>query len=62
MRNKIKPIWEDNNNRNGGICSLKIDCYDRNAKKDIGCEILTCLCILMMNESFNENCSKPTNS
>jgi hypothetical protein len=52
MRNKIKPIWEDNNNRNGGICSLKMDCYDRNNKTDVGCEIMICLCILIMNETF----------
>lgn len=52
MRNKIKPIWEDNNNRNGGICSLKMDCYDRHSKTDVGCEIMMCLCILIMNETF----------
>jgi hypothetical protein len=52
MRNKIKPIWEDNNNRKGGICSLKMDCYDRNNKTDIGSEIMICLCILIMNETF----------
>lgn len=52
MRNKIKPKWEDNNNRNGGICSLKMDCYDRNSKFDIGCEIMVVLCILIMNETF----------
>lgn len=55
MRNKIKPIWEDNNNRSGGICSLKMDCYDRNNRKDVGCEILMCLCILIMNESFMQD-------
>jgi hypothetical protein len=55
MRNKIKPIWEDNNNRSGGICSLKMDCYDRNNKKDIGSEFLLCLCVLMMNESFMQD-------
>lgn len=52
MRNKIKPIWEDNNNRHGGICSLKMDCYDKNGKIDVGCEIMICLCILIMNETF----------
>jgi hypothetical protein len=52
MRNKIKPIWEDNNNRKGGICSLKMDCYDKNGKSDIGSEIMICLCILIMNETF----------
>lgn len=52
MRNKIKPKWEDNNNRNGGICSLKMDCYDRNSFYDVGCEIMMCLCILIMNETL----------
>jgi hypothetical protein len=52
MRNKIKPIWEDNNNRHGGICSLKINCYDKNGKIDVGSELMTCLCILIMNETF----------
>lgn len=52
MRNKIKPIWEDNNNRTGGICSLKMDCYARNNKYDIGSEIMICLCLLMMNETL----------
>jgi Eukaryotic initiation factor 4E len=55
MRNKIKPIWEDNNNRSGGICSFKMDCYDRNGRKDIGSEILICFCILIMNESFMQD-------
>jgi hypothetical protein len=52
MKNKIKPIWEDNNNRDGGICSLKMDCYDRNSKNDVGSEIIICLCMLIMNESY----------
>lgn len=55
MRNKIKPIWEDNNNRSGGICSLKIDCYDKNGKRDVGSEILICLCMLIMNESMMQD-------
>lgn len=52
MRNKIKPKWEDNHNKNGGICSLKMDCYDRNSKFDVGVEIFICLCILIMNETL----------
>lgn len=52
MRNKIKPIWEDNNNRNGGICSLKMDCYDRNSKIDVGSEFMISLCLLIMNETL----------
>ena len=25
MKNEISPMWEDNENRNGSICSVKID-------------------------------------
>jgi hypothetical protein len=52
MRNKIKPIWEDNNNRNGGLCSLKMDCYDRNNRFDLGSEVMICLSLLAMNETL----------
>jgi hypothetical protein len=57
MRNKIKPIWEDNDNRNGGICSIKIDCYGhRNYDStDIGCDVMTCISLLVMNETFIQN-------
>lgn len=52
MRNKIKPIWEDNENRNGGICSIKLDCFSKHGKIDIGIEIMVCICLLIMNETF----------
>lgn len=52
MRDQIYPIWEDNNNRQGGICSLKIDCYNGRNKSDIGSEVMTCLSLLMMNETL----------
>lgn len=55
MRDSIKPIWEDNENRNGGICSIKIDCYNRTNKTDIGSEVMICLCLLMMNETLIQN-------
>ena len=29
MRDHITPIWEDINNRDGGICSIKIDYYTK---------------------------------
>lgn len=51
MRDQIYPIWEDNNNRLGGIYSIKIDCYSR-TKSDIGSEVMTSLCLLMMNETL----------
>ena len=43
MRNKIKPIWEDNNNRNGSICSFKVE---------YGPCAMTCMSLLIMNETF----------
>lgn len=52
MRNKIKPIWEDNYNREGGICSIKMDCYDKNNSYDIGSEVMICFCMLLVNETF----------
>jgi hypothetical protein len=52
MKDKIKPIWEDNNNRNGGCYSMKLDCYDKNSKDDLASEVMISLCILIMNESL----------
>jgi len=46
MRNKIKPIWEDNENRNGTICSFKVD---------YGICAFTCISLLIMNETFIKN-------
>jgi hypothetical protein len=46
---------EDNQYRKGGTCSLKIDCYDRNNKFDIGCEFMMCFCLLIMNESLMQD-------
>jgi len=52
MRNKIKPIWEDNENRYGGICSIKIDLYNKYSKLNNGYEMMVILCLLMMNETL----------
>lgn len=52
MRNKIKPIWEDNENRYGGICSIKIDLYNKYSKLNYGIDIMLVLCLLMMNETL----------
>ena len=52
MRNQIKPIFEDNENRKGGRCSIKLNCYSRHGKIDIGSEVMTCICLLMMNETL----------
>lgn len=49
MRNKIKPIWEDNENRKGGICSIKMD-YKGHG--DLGSDVMTCISLLIMNETF----------
>lgn len=43
MRNKIKPIWEDNDNRNGSICSFRVE---------YGPSAMTCMSLLIMNETF----------
>lgn len=52
MRDGITPIWEDLNNRSGGICSLKIDYHVKGGRNEIGSEIMLCLCMLMINESL----------
>lgn len=54
MRNKIKPTWEDNNNKNGGICSIKIDCIIHN-NIDMSVIIMTIISMLIMNETFIKN-------
>ncbi len=52
MRKKIKPIWEDNENRKGGICSIKFESFTRPGKIDVGTEMMTSICLLIMNETF----------
>ena len=55
MRDHITPIWEDINNRDGGICSIKIDYYTKINRNEIGSEIMISLCALIMNETFIQN-------
>lgn len=57
MRNKITPIWEDNANKNGAICSIMIDNLSKFSKNrgDIGVDTFSAICILVMNESFVKN-------
>jgi hypothetical protein len=52
MRGEIAPIWEDVNNKFGGICSIKIDSTQRGFKTDISTEIFVSICMLIMNETF----------
>lgn len=58
MRGKIKPIWEDNENRKGGICSIKLDCFNKQGKIDMGTDVMICVCLLVMNETFLTNNSE----
>jgi hypothetical protein len=58
MRDGITPIWEDNNNKNGAICSIMIDNMNRNGRHsrgDLGVDAFAAICILVMNESFVKN-------
>ena len=55
MRGEIAPIWEDVNNKFGGICSIKIDSTQRGFKTDISTEIFIAICMLIMNETFIVN-------
>lgn len=55
MRGEIAPIWEDINNKFGGICSIKVDSTQRGFKTDISTEIFVSICMLIMNETFIVN-------
>ena len=52
MRDEIAPIWEDVNNKFGGICSIKIESTQRGFKTDISTEIFVSICMLIMNETL----------
>ena len=52
MREEISPIWEDHNNKQGGICSLKLDSTQKGYKTDISIELLTIICLLALNETL----------
>jgi hypothetical protein len=59
MRDKILPIWEDNSNRNGGICSILLNStYDKKNKSDIGSEVALSICMLIMNGLLIKNNDK----
>jgi len=55
MRGEVAPIWEDMNNKFGGICSIKVDSTQRGFKTDISTEIFIAICMLIMNETFIAN-------
>lgn len=55
MRGEIVPIWEDVNNKFGGICSLKIDSIQKGMKTDISTEIFTLINLLVINETLVQN-------
>jgi hypothetical protein len=55
MREEIAPIWEDVNNKFGGICSVKIDSIQKGMKTDLSTEILVLILLLIMNETFVAN-------
>lgn len=58
MRNGITPIWEDNNNKQGAICSIMIDNMNKfssHSRGDLGVDAFSAICILVLNESFVRN-------
>lgn len=58
MREGITPIWEDNHNKNGAICSIMIENtnrFNRHFRGDLGVDVFSAICILVMNESFVRN-------
>ena len=54
MRNEIAPIWEDINNKDGVITSIKINVGNRESC-DIGSMSFKVICMLVLNESFVRN-------
>jgi translation initiation factor 4E len=55
MKNNIKPIWEDSENRNGGCWSIKINNID-------SCDIWVNLGVYMIGETLlNENINQEIN-
>lgn len=52
MREDVAPIWEDVNNKFGGICSLKVDSLQKGYKTDISTEIFVTLAMLLTNETL----------
>lgn len=48
MKHNITPIWEDENNRDGGICSLRIE-------MDHALQVYELLCIFLMCEKLVSN-------
>ena len=58
MRDGITPIWEDNNNKTGAICSILIDNVFRHGKHikgEFGVDSFIAICIMVMNESLVKN-------
>lgn len=55
MRNEIAPIWEDINNKDGVITSIKINLGNRDDSLDIGAMAFKVICMLVLNESFVKN-------
>lgn len=56
MRDGIMPIWEDNNNKNGVICSIRCDNIMKNitTNTEFGVDVFCCFCIMVMNECFTK--------
>jgi hypothetical protein len=55
MREEIAPIWEDVNNKFGGICSIKVDSTQNGFKTDISTEMMILITMLIVNETFTAN-------
>lgn len=50
FRDRIAPIWEDVNNKTGGICSLMFDINNRRTNNDMVSQISLLFAALMVNE------------
>jgi len=53
MRNQIKPVWEANDNINGGIFSIKLNnCLSRRNNIDLSIKFMISITMLIVNETF----------
>lgn len=58
MRNGIKPTWEDPVNRNGGICSLKTDLYNKHSPELASAEVFKYMLLRLCGETTHSELDK----
>lgn len=62
MKNDISPTWEDPNNRNGGICSFRIDINESVRLYEMLCVYLMCGQLIKNDDDINGVSLSPKNN